>query len=90
LTAPLKKNGKVSIGYYGQDGKAFQFTNDSSESKTCVDFFRLFVSSDPVDLSDAEQSSPLFGNPRGMRRKAPASLPVAWDARTIPVIICKD
>ncbi|VDB92292.1 unnamed protein product [Peniophora sp. CBMAI 1063] len=80
----LQENGELTIGYGAGGAVPYTFTLGENQD-TDLGFIKLFISTEPVDLSRIEHISPFGRRARNIKRKSRPPAPV-WDTLTIPVI----
>jgi hypothetical protein len=66
--APLLRGGSIAIGYGTEGALPFRYTL-SGEQNVDVGFLKLFLSTEPVDLSSIPQEPP-FSARKGVGRKS--------------------
>ncbi|KZV59342.1 hypothetical protein PENSPDRAFT_695224 [Peniophora sp. CONT] len=84
--ATLPAVGSLFVDHGTNGGKAFSSYLRANQDVD-VGFFKVFMSTVPIDLSHVEQRSPFETKcPRGIHLKKVTPLGAFWDAITIPVV----
>ena len=80
----LPPRGSIALGYGSGGGAPFVFTFHENLD-VGVGFLKLFLSTEYVDLSHLEQTSPLKGTTRGIKQADLKPIPM-WDTIIVPVV----
>jgi hypothetical protein len=83
----LPDKGSITLGYGSGGGAPLDFTLAKGRDVE-VGFLKLFLSTDHVDLSDIEQTSP-FASARPIGRAELPTMPKLWDSILVSVVIRK-
>ena len=84
LESPLKSNGELCVGYGSGGWKPFSYELKQGQDLD-VGFLKIYLSTQPVDLSGIQQESAYLGEPRTSAVWHPEPQD-AWDTILIPII----
>ncbi|KAA1472278.1 hypothetical protein DENSPDRAFT_171259 [Dentipellis sp. KUC8613] len=87
VDAPLKPQKSLTIGYGAGGAAPYEYYLEDGQDID-VGFLKLFVSTEPVDLSHVPQASP-FTDGRGGKPSPPKTEPT-WDTILVPIIQHRD
>jgi hypothetical protein len=85
LESPLKGHGELCVGYGSGGWKPFAYELQKGRNLD-VGFLKIYLSTQPVDLSGIKQQSAFLGEPRVTKEWQPEPPEDAWDTILIPII----
>ncbi|KZV62921.1 hypothetical protein PENSPDRAFT_230202 [Peniophora sp. CONT] len=83
---PELGQGVLTIGYGAGGGLPYTFSLSREDQELDVGFIKLFISSEYVDLSSIERSSPFDIRARNIKKKPRPPPAAVWDTFIIPVV----
>ena len=84
LESPLKGNGELCVGYGSGGWKPFGYELQEGQNLD-VGFLKIYLSTQPVDLSGIQQQAAFLGEPR-TTTDWHLKQQDAWDTILIPII----